>query len=506
MGQSRVYVAPEVGSDYPSAAPFHPSEAYPELVQLGEVHISSTPNRVYAAVRSLLLASGLDRQRFGSAEWNPLGELAPRGGTVVLKPNMVRHFNETAGQDVQSVVTHWSLVRAIGDYALMAVGPDGRVRIVEAPQHDCDLNTLRTAIGVDQVLRHWARSGRTVGFIDARKKRVIVRDGVLMKTVSLPGDPEGAVLVDLADASEFCDRGLDATTLRGSDYDDHETELHHSDGRHEYLLAKSVMTADLVVSLPKLKTHGLIGMTAASKNLVGINADKNYLPHWRVGFRESGGDQFARSTALNRLRMAAFRLSRPLLRAGPPFTWIAVGFARVLHACGLRENFGGGMWHGNDTIWRTTLDVNKAFLYANSEGRLQTTPFAGRKYLCLVDAVVVGEGRGPLSPTARRLGLIALAMNPIACDAALARLCGFDWRRLAFLQRAYRISALPVTAMKSPSDVAVILLTSDGEATSAVPHDDLVPLCSLRPAPGWVGYIELPPSHGSSSAEGGSAA
>jgi uncharacterized protein (DUF362 family) len=69
----------------------------------------------------------------------------------------------------------------------------------------------------------------------------------------------------------------------GADYDPGPTTSHHRGGRNEYLLSETVLRADLVVNLPKLKTHKKTGVTLALKNLVGINGDKNWLPHHRDG-------------------------------------------------------------------------------------------------------------------------------------------------------------------------------------------------------------------------------
>ena len=45
---------------------------------------------------------------------------------------------EGPGASVESVVTHGSVIRAMADYAALAVGPEGRVVVAEAPQQDCD--------------------------------------------------------------------------------------------------------------------------------------------------------------------------------------------------------------------------------------------------------------------------------------------------------------------------------------------------------------------------------
>lgn len=51
--------------------------------------------------------------------------------------------------------------------------------------------------------------------------------------------------------------------------------------------------ADVFINLPKMKVHKKTGVTLSLKNLVGINADKNWLPHYSGGSPRNGGDQFS---------------------------------------------------------------------------------------------------------------------------------------------------------------------------------------------------------------------
>src|SRR5207248_1668182 len=107
----------------------------------------------------------------------------------------------------------------------------------------------------------------------------------------------------------------------GADYDAGVVNAHHSAGRHAYLIAASVVACDVIVSLPKLKTHKKAGITVSLKNLVGVNGDKNWLPHHTEGCPADGGDEHPRPGARHRVeRRAAARLrqlSRRLPGAGP---------------------------------------------------------------------------------------------------------------------------------------------------------------------------------------------
>ena len=74
--------------------------------------------------------------RAGTADWNPLGELVGPGGKVVIKPNFVTSKNFEAhleGDKLFCSSTHASVIRPLVDLARTAVGPTGRVSVVDSP-------------------------------------------------------------------------------------------------------------------------------------------------------------------------------------------------------------------------------------------------------------------------------------------------------------------------------------------------------------------------------------
>ena len=96
--------------------------------------------------------------------------------------------------------------------------------------------------------------------------------------------------------------------LYGSEYDTSEICRHHTGGVHEYLISRTILEADCVINLPKLKTHKKTGITVCLKNLVGINGNKNWLPHHRVGTPAQGGDQFAEDGLIHRVERGVMAL------------------------------------------------------------------------------------------------------------------------------------------------------------------------------------------------------
>lgn len=68
---------------------FRPDEVYPEY-PFSQQDISIQDNNVYAAVRESLFLLGLDKEHFGTKEWNPFGAYIKPGSKVVIKPNLVK--------------------------------------------------------------------------------------------------------------------------------------------------------------------------------------------------------------------------------------------------------------------------------------------------------------------------------------------------------------------------------------------------------------------------------
>ncbi|MCV6004648.1 DUF362 domain-containing protein, partial [Escherichia coli] len=59
-------------------------------------------------------------------------------------------------------------------------------------------------------------------------------------------------------------------------YDPRLLAARHAPGRHQYLVSRDIIEADVVINLPKLKTHKKAGLTCALKNLIGINGNKEF--------------------------------------------------------------------------------------------------------------------------------------------------------------------------------------------------------------------------------------
>jgi hypothetical protein len=326
-----------------------------------------------------------------------------------------------------------------------------------------------------------------VEFRDLRQEAVTFEDGVVTERFTLAGDPEGYSEIDLGRASAFVDAPMDPARLRGADYDVEETIRHHSGGVHRYLVANTILRANCVINLPKIKTHKKAGLTCCLKNLVGINGNKNYLPHHTRGFPGRGGDEFDRLNLHTWSRWVAVEWARKRLLLGKKITLIkAVRRMRAL--TDPPATVRAGNWHGNDTIWRTVVDLNTILQYADAEGRLLSNRYTPRRVFHLAEGIVVGGGDGPLNPTDVPAGMLMCSADPVRLDAAAAALVGFDWRRIHSVREAARPRPRPLTDSTRFSG-AFIRLQRHG-VRSDFTLESCPVLVALPPHFGWRGHIE----------------
>lgn len=472
-------------------APWGPGKTYPELALLfGDATGGGAPNHVYAAVRNSLKGLGLDAGRFGTPEWNPLGALIARGSRIVLKPNFIRHWNPCATGTLESVITHGAIVRAVADYAFLAAGAEGSVVIAEAPQQDCDFDKIREIVGLDELVRFYDEAlQRDLQIVDIRQEAVVFQDGIIVDRRSLPGDPAGYRAVDLGESSFFTGSGLDPERFRGADYDPTVTADHHRNGRNAYLLSETVLSADLVVNLPKLKTHKKTGVTLALKNLVGINGDKNWLPHHSLGSPAAGGDEFPGDRWIDRMRSRATDIARPLLRRGLALNFFRA--ARRLESATRGSDFlRSGNWYGNRTTWRMCCDLNRCLYYSDRDGLHLEAAAPVRTVLTILDGVVAGEGEGPLAPVDVPLGAVIAGTDPVAVDLVAVRLMGFDERKLAKLRGPMEDPGPRITKVHLPTDVEVGEIARGATEVTMRSLDEIAWDRTFVPHAGWVGHVE----------------
>lgn len=467
---------------YPALPPYHPPQVYPEY-PFSPDGIDKT-NAVYPAVRQIFRLLQLDRAHQDQNRWNPLGDLIQPGDRVLIKPNLVKHANGL-GYDPRSVVTHGSVIRAVLDYVTLALRGEGTILIGDAPLQGTDIAQVMRVTGLDDVLSFYTRQpGIQVEFTDFRCEKAVTEGSMVLQREALAGAVGGYQPVNLGPLSYLNEISSRYQRFRVTDYDRPSMTTHHTLQIHEYLIPRAVLQSTVIINLPKLKTHRKVGATLSLKNLVGINGQKDWLPHHTNLSIDEGGDEYRYPSWRKRLdtrldeRIDVYRgrLRKYALRAGRLMLKFSGKVARF------PDPYFEGSWWGNDTLWRTVLDLNRILFYADTYGNMTET--VQRRYLSLVDGFLAGEGEGPLEPTPRACGLLMAGFSPGIVDSVCARVMGFDPAKIPLVHQALASDWLTPPAQK------IEIVSNEPHWKSALTwkrEDSL----AFIPSRGWLGHIEL---------------
>lgn len=434
----------------------------------------------YSQVRIAYEAGDLD-DIFG-----PIRELVTPGDKVVIKPNLVKEGHLFAPNEWEQVITHPVIVECALREVLEALQGEGEVVVADAPQADADWTEIMRRTGLDAMASQLEQEyGISVTCIDLREECWIARNGVVVSARKQQGDPLGYVSIDLGSKSEFADKLV--KNYYGADYDTEETRRYHNEKNNIYVFSRSVLAADVFINLPKMKTHKLAGMTGCLKNIVGACIVKNSLPHHTLGAPSEGGDQFAEESNRSNAEGALKKIGGRLLSYKNPLISYPIAFAKKLMGKSLGmtgEVVRNGSWHGNDTIWRAVVDLNKILLYADGEGVMRDTP--QRRYYAIVDGVVAGEGTGPLAPDRKEAGMLFSGQNPVALDASQAWLMGFDYRRIPSI--VHGLSSRGYTLFSA--EYSAIELVGAAPRCGRLGELDSRNSLDFKPHFGWAGNVE----------------
>lgn len=364
---------------------------------------------------------------WADAERGCFGRVITEGARVLIKPNFVLHYNQ--GTDgMLPLVTHPSLIKAVVAEVLKA--NPAEVRVGDAPLQMCDFAALLRVTELDE----WAaelqkKDARFAGIEDFRRTTCAIVDGVRVADENIQPE-ENFVLYNLGADSLLEPLTDDKKSFRVTTYDPRLMAKTHSPGNHQYFVSRRVIEADVVINLPKLKTHKKAGITNALKNLVGINGNKEYLPHHRIGGADDGGDCYPGSDVVKRALESV--LDRQNMTTSPTkgkmLATVGIQLERVMRLKG--DEIGvEGAWSGNETVARMCLDLNRILLYGKPDATFGET--VQRQVLHIVDAVIGGQGDGPLASDTLPMGLILAGENAAAIDWVGAHLLGYDARKIA---------------------------------------------------------------------------
>jgi hypothetical protein len=378
--------------------------------------------------------------------------------TIFLLCNFVYHkrANETWDQ-FRGKTTQCEVLYPLIEQILAVYGGDVRIRIGNAPIQSAVWNRLVEEVGLARLVSHFRQRLRA-DVIELCDLRLLVRDLSNRYATSHVREEDEfrsdrCVQVDLAEASLLEAVTRQDTAFRVLDYGADRIIRCHSPGKHVYIIARAILESDLIISVPKLKTHEKVGITTGIKGCVGIVAHKDCLPHHRKGSSAEGGDEYQRPSRLRRL-LSDYHDFVNRLPASAAASWLLFS-DRVLRKLHSRRKtcFAAGSWSGNDTAWRMSLDLARISLYATAEGRMANEPV--RRHFVLTDGVIAGEGQGPLNVDPVALGYLSWSEDLAASDLVNSAAMGMNLDRLPIVRQAFQLSDYPLTSLTRPQEVAI---------------------------------------------------
>jgi uncharacterized protein (DUF362 family) len=472
--ENKVYISQSENIAYSMEKPFHPSRFYPEY-PFGNGYISESDNCIYDEVRILLNAMGMDSFNFGKSRWNPFCSFIKPGDNVLIKPTMVNHFHPL-GLTMDCLITNGSLIRAIMDFVIIALNGQGKISIGDAPIQSAIFERIVQTNGVDKIIEFYKSQIYTIQFeiIDFRQTIAICNEkGHIKKTLTQENCE--FKYVDLDEISYFSN--VINRKFAIADYPFSAMKEYHSNGKNRYMIPQTLLDSNVIINLPKPKTHRFAGITGAMKNFIGVNSQKENLPHYSIGNINENGDEYPSKSSIKKFISFLTNQITILAVKGLYLLSLPLYFVRhiLIRMVNTEDMVFKGSWHGNDTIWRTILDVNRIVLYADKRGNINKTQ--QRTVFTICDSIITGEYQGPLQPDPKKSNALIAGFNLYVIDRFLAKFMGFNSKYLPFIQNC------PKDLGKIPDEEILIFSKSDEWESSKLYNYKSV--FSFKPASGW---------------------
>lgn len=473
--------------EYPTSEDyFSPDEAFPEYPFK---HISKKPNNVYRAVRKCLMQVGLDRDNVGSPLWNPFRYIIQEGSKVFVLCNFVYHRRGSESQaEFFAKCTHGSVLRALLDYVLLAAGKQGQVFFGNASLQSCNWSKVLNDTGAAKVLEFYSNYNDKKTKLDGVDLRLHIayRDRIgRISSSSCRDDSDSSVKIDMKEDSllDVFYAFRQEPKFRVSDYDPERIESHHAKGKHIYVLNKTILDSDVIISVPKLKTHEKVCITGGLKGCVGAIGHKDCLAHHRFGPPSMGGDEYPQENLLLKWRSQFhdFANQSKIGFFGNFLRVVDKTTRELSRVVGYNQN---GNWHGNDTAWRMALDIARILEYADCSGKMQEQK--QRRHLVFSDGIIGGQGNGPLSPAPIHRGFLGFCDDVAVADFINCLVMGYDPKRVPLVNEAFSSMRYSLTQCL-PRHLSVVF------------NNTIVPLATIPshfeqrfiPPDGWANRMEL---------------
>jgi uncharacterized protein (DUF362 family) len=354
-----------------------------------------------------------------------------RGKKVLLKPNWVRH--PVCPDDEFALCTNQNFILALLDLVLSH--EPARVVIGDAPVQGCKWQQLLSPEFYESVENRAWSSGIPIQIKDFRR---VVFDSDANNLQQAKDNLEEFVIFDVGERS-FLEPVTHPSEnrFRVTVYDPDRFLQSHRPGVHKYCITRELFEADLVISVPKVKTHQKAGITAALKNIVGINGDKDFLPHHRIGGDGRGGDCYPGNSKLRYLAELCYDKGNRQRGKWQYKFWIRLASTIWKLSLPTQTDQIAAGWYGNDTTWRMVMDLNLILNFGTIHGTIADVPQRVMYSLC--DGIIGGQGDGPLDPSPLSLGAITFSNNSALNDICCAELMRMDVTRIPLLVAASKV-------------------------------------------------------------------
>ncbi|MGI6340321.1 MAG: DUF362 domain-containing protein [Bacteroidales bacterium] len=383
--------------------------------------------------------------------------------SVLLKPNWVLH--ERRITDEYALCTHPNLILALTKYILNNYIPT-KITIGDAPLQDCIWDKLIKDDFKEEITKLSTNYKVPICIKDYRRVSLNFKKNKLTENKSPITD---YLLFDVGKESALEPITHRKTKFRVTNYNPARMKEAHSIGVHKYCITKDFFEHDLVITLPKIKTHQKAGITGALKILVGINGDKDFLPHHRKGGDKLGGDcypggnplKYMTESFLDVINRFRGKFLYETLRTGAFAFWKYILLTPT--------HYLGAGWYGNDTCWRMVSDLNKIARFGSKDGKIHTE--RQREVYSLSDGIIGGQGNGPLNPQPLHLGVLIFSNEPLLNDLVISRIMKLNSNKI------------PIIKEVKPEQIKNCTLKLNKEIVS-IDEIDMISI-DTEPSPGW---------------------
>ena len=390
------------------------------------------------------------------------------GKKIFIKPNWVMHSKTEI--EKLCLTTHENFILATLEIVLQENPRE--IIIGNSPIQGCDWIRLLSKDFLDNVNILKRKYNTPVQIVDLRRTTFNPSQNNLESVKKPISD---YVIFNLGKKSYLEPITIEGESLfRVSDYNSVILAESHKPGVHKYCITKALFECDLIISLPKVKTHNKAGLTNALKNIVGLNGDKDYLPHHRLGGTKRGGDCYPGEKIL--LHWAELILDSANRKRGKFLYRFLRLFAYRLWRLSFpsRNQNLGAAWYGNDTVWRMVMDLNLIVEFGLQDGTLSN--YSQRVLYSLSDGIIGGQGEGPLKPEPLPLGIICFSNNSYFSDLAMSYLMGFDYKKIPLLKAAWK---------NKKDDLVNVFINDEKIELTALHNHSIITKAPL----GWADFI-----------------